>query len=158
VVNVSLITNQFTARNGKVRWETRADQRGHTSAPIVVEGKVISGGACAGNRENCYIAAHDARTGKLLWRFYTTPAPANPKTKDQSLNCRDSPLRRRPRSRNGAMLATAGALVFHGDMSRRFRAFDAETGTKLWETVLGGNVSVSTITYAAKTVRGRHDG
>jgi glucose dehydrogenase len=50
---------------------------------------------------------------------------------------------------NGAMLATAGGLVFHGDMSRRFRAFDAETGTKLWETVLGGNVSVSTITYAA---------
>ncbi|HYR86162.1 MAG TPA: PQQ-binding-like beta-propeller repeat protein [Terriglobia bacterium] len=66
------------ARNGKVRWETRADQRGHTSAPIVVEGKVISGGACAGNRENCYIAAHDARTGKLLWRFYTTPAPGEP--------------------------------------------------------------------------------
>jgi len=47
------------------------------------------------------------------------------------------------------MLATAGGLAFHGDMSRRFRAFDAETGTKLWETVLGGNVSVSTITYAA---------
>ena len=36
---------------------------------------------------------------------------------------------------NGAMLATAGGLVFHGDMSRRFRAFDAETGTKLLGTV-----------------------
>src|SRR6266850_539110 len=51
---------------------------------------------------------------------------------------------------NGAMLATAGGLVFHGDMSRRFRAFDAENGAKLWETVLGGNVSVSTITYAVR--------
>jgi alcohol dehydrogenase (cytochrome c) len=49
---------------------------------------------------------------------------------------------------NGAVLATAGGLVFHGDMSRRFRAFDAWTGELLWETILGGNVSVSTITYA----------
>ena len=49
---------------------------------------------------------------------------------------------------NGAVLATAGGLIFHGDMDRRFRAFDAETGERLWETILGGNVSVSTITYA----------
>jgi len=49
---------------------------------------------------------------------------------------------------NGAMLTTAGGLVFHGDMSRRFRAFDVNTGEKLWEAILGGNISVSTITYA----------
>jgi len=49
---------------------------------------------------------------------------------------------------NGGLLATAGNLVFHGDMNRRFRAFDAETGKKLWEAILGGNISVSTITYA----------
>jgi len=66
------------ARTGKVRWETKADTRGHTSGPIVVEGKVISGGACSGNRNNCYIAAHDALTGKEAWRFYTTPAPGEP--------------------------------------------------------------------------------
>ena len=48
----------------------------------------------------------------------------------------------------GAVLATAGGLIFHGDMSRRFRAFDAATGDQLWEAILGGNVSVSTITYA----------
>jgi alcohol dehydrogenase (cytochrome c) len=47
----------------------------------------------------------------------------------------------------GAVLATAGGLIFHGDMSRRFRAFDAVTGERLWETILGGNVSVSTISY-----------
>jgi alcohol dehydrogenase (cytochrome c) len=51
---------------------------------------------------------------------------------------------------NGAVLTTAGGLVFHGDMSRRFRAFDAETGKKLWEAILGGNISVSTITYAVR--------
>jgi len=49
---------------------------------------------------------------------------------------------------NGAALATAGGLIFHGDMSRRFKAFDAATGKKLWESILGGNISVSTITYA----------
>jgi alcohol dehydrogenase (cytochrome c) len=49
---------------------------------------------------------------------------------------------------NGAVLATAGGLIFHGDMSRRFKAFDAETGKELWKAILGGNISVSTITYA----------
>jgi alcohol dehydrogenase (cytochrome c) len=49
---------------------------------------------------------------------------------------------------NGAVLTTAGNLVFHGDMNRRFRAFDATTGERLWETVLGASISVSTISYA----------
>ncbi len=34
---------------------------------------MISGRACNTARENCYIAAHDARTGKEAWRFYTSP-------------------------------------------------------------------------------------
>lgn len=49
---------------------------------------------------------------------------------------------------NGAMLATAGNLIFHGDMNRRFRAFDARTGEQLWESILAANISVSTISYA----------
>jgi alcohol dehydrogenase (cytochrome c) len=39
-------------------------------------------------------------------------------------------------------------LIFHGDLNRRFRAFDANTGKQLWESILGGMISVSTITYA----------
>ena len=66
------------ARTGQMRWETRVDTRGNTSGPLVAEGKVISGGACGGNRANCYISAHDALTGKEVWRFYTTPAPGEP--------------------------------------------------------------------------------
>ena len=66
------------ARTGQMRWETKVDTRGNTSGPLVAEGKVISGGACAGNRANCYISAHDALTGKEVWRFYTTPAPGEP--------------------------------------------------------------------------------
>ena len=67
------------ARTGRVRWETKADSRGHTAGSIVVEGHVISGGTCAGGlRTNCYIAAHDARTGALAWKFYTAQAPDEP--------------------------------------------------------------------------------
>jgi len=49
---------------------------------------------------------------------------------------------------NGAVLATAGDLIFWGDMNRRFRAFDAKNGDILWESIVGGNVQNSTITYA----------
>lgn len=70
------------------------------------------------------LAKIDLSTGEIL-RFDTGRAPGN-----------------------GAMLTTGGNLVFHGDMNRRFRAFDARTGERLWQTILGGNVSVSTISYA----------
>jgi alcohol dehydrogenase (cytochrome c) len=66
------------ARTGEPRWEAKTDGRGNTSGPLIADGKVISGGACAGKRDNCFIAAHDALTGKELWRFYTTPAPGEP--------------------------------------------------------------------------------
>ncbi len=67
------------ARTGAVRWETKADDRGHTSGPIVVEGKVVAGGTCVGGlRANCYISAYDAHTGKEAWKFYTTQAANDP--------------------------------------------------------------------------------
>jgi alcohol dehydrogenase (cytochrome c) len=47
----------------------------------------------------------------------------------------------------GATLATAGGLVFNGDANRRLRAFDDETGETLWETIVGGTISSSTISY-----------
>jgi alcohol dehydrogenase (cytochrome c) len=49
---------------------------------------------------------------------------------------------------NGATLATAGDLIFWGDLARRFRALDADSGKVLWETVLPGSIQNSTITYA----------
>ncbi len=66
----------------------------------------------------------NASTGQLD-RFYTQRAP-----------------------NNGAVLATAGNLVFWGDLNRRLRAFDADTGGVLWETILGDSIQNSTITYA----------
>lgn len=66
------------ARTGEQRWEAKTDGRGNTSGPFVAEGKVITGGACAGKRDNCFIVANDALTGKEAWRFYTTPNKGEP--------------------------------------------------------------------------------
>jgi PQQ-dependent dehydrogenase (methanol/ethanol family) len=49
---------------------------------------------------------------------------------------------------NGSALVTGGDLLFWGDMGRRFRAFDPDTGEILWEQIVGGIVQTSTITYA----------
>ncbi|MDR2212564.1 MAG: PQQ-binding-like beta-propeller repeat protein [Pseudomonadales bacterium] len=49
---------------------------------------------------------------------------------------------------DSSILATAGDLIFWGDINRRFRAQDAETGKVLWETIVGGPISTSNITYS----------
>jgi PQQ enzyme repeat len=57
-------------------------------------------------------------------------------------------LHSQPQAGQGSALVTAGDLVFWGDMNRRFRAFDADSGNVLWEAIVGGMVMNSTITYA----------
>jgi alcohol dehydrogenase (cytochrome c) len=69
------------ARTGAVRWETVAVQGGRLSSGLVMAGdKIISGRTCGGNprQASCYIAAHDARTGKELWRFHTAAGADDP--------------------------------------------------------------------------------
>jgi alcohol dehydrogenase (cytochrome c) len=65
------------AKTGVVRWETKTAGNS-TSGPIVVEGKVLTGRTCAPRRENCYVAAHDAATGKEIWKFYTAAGDDDP--------------------------------------------------------------------------------
>ena len=48
----------------------------------------------------------------------------------------------------GSVLATGGNLLFSGDVVRRFRALDAETGATMWETILNGPVSGRPMTYS----------
>ena len=48
----------------------------------------------------------------------------------------------------GSVLATGGNLLFSGDVVRRFRAFDAETGAVLWQTILNGPVSGRPMTFS----------
>ena len=67
------------AQTGKVVWETKVGDGQQTSGPIVAHGVVVSGRACeGGKRESCFIAGHDAKTGKELWKFYTVPAMGKP--------------------------------------------------------------------------------
>jgi PQQ-dependent dehydrogenase (methanol/ethanol family) len=69
---------------GKLVWETAVldpKMRAPTSGgPIVANGKVITGRQCQpdATRDSCVVTAHDAKTGKELWRFHTIPGPGEP--------------------------------------------------------------------------------
>ena len=70
---------------GDLVWETqifdyRETPAGHSSGPIVADGRVVSGRSCRplGGPESCVVVAHDARTGEELWRRRTVPAPGEP--------------------------------------------------------------------------------
>jgi len=68
-------------RTGAVRWETKAvNNGGRLSAGLFMAGeKIISGRTCGTpQQQGCYIAAHDARTGKELWKFYTAAGDEDP--------------------------------------------------------------------------------
>ena len=68
------------AQTGKQRWATKVDNGQITAGGLLVaDGKVISNRTCdQGKREFCFIAAHDAKTGKEVWKFYVTAAPGEP--------------------------------------------------------------------------------
>lgn len=65
------------ARTGKQVWETMVADNSqgfeNSSGPIVADGKVILGlaGCARYIKDDCYISAHDANTGELVWRFNT---------------------------------------------------------------------------------------
>src|SRR5436190_8912498 len=72
------------ARTGKLMWDTKVANSelgyGYTSGPIVVRGKVIAGmSGCTRYKEDvCFISAHDAATGKEVWRTSTIARPGEP--------------------------------------------------------------------------------
>ncbi len=73
------------ATTGEIAWETqifdyKVTPAGHSSGPIIADGKVISGRSCrpAGGPDSCVILAHDALTGAELWRRHTIPKPGEP--------------------------------------------------------------------------------
>jgi alcohol dehydrogenase (cytochrome c) len=72
------------ARNGTLRWETPVHEpqvRAHaTGGPIIANGRVITGRQCQPDAtfEGCVITAHDAKTGKELWRTHTIALPGEP--------------------------------------------------------------------------------
>jgi len=73
------------AKTGKLAWENRIvdyreDSAQETSGPIIADGKIISGRGCEfkATPNGCIITAHDAKTGKELWRTRTIPRPGEP--------------------------------------------------------------------------------
>ncbi len=69
------------ARTGEQVWETAIQEgNSNSSGPIVADGKVISGmGGCSRYIERrCFISAHDANTGELVWRFNTVAEVGEP--------------------------------------------------------------------------------
>ncbi|QDX80189.1 PQQ-dependent dehydrogenase, methanol/ethanol family [Denitratisoma sp. DHT3] len=71
------------AATGKKTWETLTvdPKRPYsiTGAPRVVKGKVLIGNGGADMGVRGYVSAYDARSGKLVWRFYTVPGdPSKP--------------------------------------------------------------------------------
>jgi alcohol dehydrogenase (cytochrome c) len=71
-------------QTGQLVWETPVigpTKHAPTSGgPIVANGKVITGRQCQpdAGRDSCVVTAHDAKTGKELWRFHTIPGPGEP--------------------------------------------------------------------------------
>ena len=69
------------------------------------------------------VKGFNVSTGDLLWE-YKQPAPWL-----------------------GGLVATGGGLLFGGDINRRFRALDQETGDVLWETILNSRITGGAISY-----------
>jgi alcohol dehydrogenase (cytochrome c) len=67
------------ARSGNQIWDVAyADWNknyGATGAPLIVKGKVLVGTSGGDDGVRGFVAAYDAMTGKLAWRFWTIPGP-----------------------------------------------------------------------------------
>ncbi len=67
------------ARSGHLLWDVAyADWNknyGATGAPLVVKDKVLVGTSGGDDGVRGFVAAYDVITGKLVWRFWTIPAP-----------------------------------------------------------------------------------
>ena len=105
------------AKSGNVLWDVAVDdyKKGFsiTHAPLAIDGKIIVGvtsGECA---LTGFVDAYDAKTGKKLWRTYSTPQPGDPNRKTWN-----------PET----------SADFGGAPTWMTGTFDSETNTLFWTT------------------------
>jgi alcohol dehydrogenase (cytochrome c) len=109
-----------TAENYAMYYLTELDPRGAMGLGGKEEVGVGGGGS--------YISAIDYKTGKIAWKHRFTTAVGD--------------------GRGGpGLLVTAGRLLFGGDVSGNFVAFDPAKGIPLWHARLAANVSNAAQTY-----------
>ncbi|HEX5412187.1 MAG TPA: PQQ-binding-like beta-propeller repeat protein [Terriglobia bacterium] len=69
------------ARTGHLKWEVKVDDwnKGYqlNMPPLVVKNELIVGPATDDMGANCFIAAFNIHTGKLIWKTYTSPNSAD---------------------------------------------------------------------------------
>jgi len=109
-----------TAENYAMYYLTELDPRGAMGLGGKEEVGVGGGGS--------YLSAIDYKTGKTVWKHRYRTAVGDG---------RGSP----------GLLTTAGRLLFGGDVSGNFVAFDPATGKPLWHSRLAANVSNAPQTY-----------
>jgi alcohol dehydrogenase (cytochrome c) len=67
------------ARSGNLIWDVSYagwnKNYGATGAPLIVKDRVLVGTSGGDDGVRGFVAAYDAMTGKLAWRFWTIPAP-----------------------------------------------------------------------------------
>ena len=71
------------AKTGNVVWETQVtdsqERSRYTAGPIAADGKIFAGLSCGASTPiPCYMTAHDAATGKQLWRREAIAGPGDP--------------------------------------------------------------------------------
>jgi alcohol dehydrogenase (cytochrome c) len=103
---------------GKVVWETNVSDNNPalriTGAPLAIKDKILMGAAASGSGIRDWLAALDAKTGKLLWRKYTVPAPGEPGSETW-------------KDKNNAWQTGGGAIWVTG-------TYDPQTNQTIWGT------------------------
>lgn len=75
---VTTFTDSILKTPGQVQVLDLKQGYSWTAAPIVWDDKIFFGAAGSEYRTRGEFSAHDANTGKLLWNWYTIPAPNEP--------------------------------------------------------------------------------
>ena len=124
----SPLTRHFYIMGINHAWTYTVDKNnpagGQIGGRLGGEMRAINDGKAEGTIEpSGNLSAIDVDTGKISWQYHS-----------------EYPML-------GGVLATAGNLIFSGEMNGMFSAFDAKTGKRLWQFNLGVGATAPPITY-----------